>query len=82
MRTRRSPQGAESPRRETWCTRGGEDIAFRARATFGFVTTKRPFEITLFGVHRSLFDFNEQIPELDIAHETITTMQGAVRVSR
>ena len=57
-------------------------VDFRAGVTLGPVTTTRPFDVTVSGVHRFLFDATGHIRELDIAHETTSTIEGAVRAAR
>ena len=50
-------------------------LTFRAGATFGPMTNKRSFDVTIPGIHRFLFNSSGQIRELDVAHETTTVMQ-------
>lgn len=58
------------------------DIEFRAGIVLGPITTKRPFSVTVPGVTRFVFDDEGLIRELDIAHETATTLQHAMRAAQ
>ena len=57
-------------------------LVFRAGVSFGPVTTKRPFKLTLQGVCRFKVDGNGKFKELDVFHETTSGLLAAQEASR